>query len=259
MKDVSISHQRLVYAGKLLEDQSVLGDVLRLDDEVSSYTVHLVCRQTSFPKPALATATATALATESETAEGGLRRRVSAASTAAATAPTTVDATPPAATSSYPAGSGYDMASWAAIQQHMSSSAAMANSSPSSGEEQAMWMQHMYAQYMAHYMQYVQSAAMGSAYPQAAVAFMQPQPPQPAPNLDPAPPVAPGLNPGAAHLPAPDNNEEQPVIQVCSYFGSFDFLQRVIHKCAHYPHSLSPLQLPLPVQPRCLQQPLRRK
>lgn len=195
--------QRLVYAGKLLEDHSVLGDVLRLDDEVSSYTVHLVCRQTSFPKPAVAATTATAA--ESETAEGGPRRRVSAS--AAASAAPTVDANPQAATSSYP---GYDMASWAAMQQHMS--AAMANSSPSSGgEEQSMWMQHMYAQYMAHYMQYVQSAAMGSAYPQAAVAFMQPQPPQPAPapNLDPAP-MAPGMNPPGGHAP---DNEEQPLIQ----------------------------------------------
>ena len=188
--------------------------MLRLDDEVSSYTVHLVCRQASFPKPAGAatTAAATAAEAEYETAEGGLRRRVPASTAAASSTAPTVDASQQeAATSSYP---GYDMASWAAMQQQMS--AAMANSSPSSsGEEQTMWMQHMYAQYMAHYMQYVQSAAMGSAYPQAAVAFMQPQPPQPAPapNLDPAP-VAPGMNPAAAHLPAPDNNQEQPVNQV---------------------------------------------
>ena len=99
------------------------------------------------------------------------------------------------------------MASWTAMQQHMSE--AMGNPYPSSGEEQTMWMQHMYAQYMAHYMQYVQSAAMGSGYPQAAVGFMQPQPPpHPAPNL------GPGVNPAAANLPAPVNNEEPPVIQV---------------------------------------------
>jgi len=98
------------------------------------------------------------------------------------------------------------MASWTAMQQHMSE--AMGNPYPSSGEEQTMWMQHMYAQYMAHYMQYVQSAAMGSGYPQAAVGFMQPQPPpHPAPNL------GPGVNPAAANLPAPVNNEEPPVIQ----------------------------------------------
>ena len=207
LKNVLISYQRLVYAGKLLDDRSVLGDVLRLDDEVSSYTVHLVCRQTSFPKPAGPTPAAAA---ESETAEGGLRRRVPASTGAAATTPT-VDAHQQATTAStYP--TGYDMASWAAMQQHMS--AAMASSSPSSGgEDQTMWMQHMYAQYMAQYMQYVQSAAMGSAYPQAAVAFMQPQPPQPAPNLEPVP-VAAGINPAAAQLPAPNNNEEQPVIQV---------------------------------------------
>jgi homocysteine-responsive ER-resident protein 1 with ubiquitin-like domain len=36
--------QRLVYSGKLLDNNSVLEHVLRFDDEVTSYTVHLVCR-----------------------------------------------------------------------------------------------------------------------------------------------------------------------------------------------------------------------
>ena len=42
--------QRLVYAGKLLQDSSVLKDVLRLDDardENDAFTIHLVCRVTN--------------------------------------------------------------------------------------------------------------------------------------------------------------------------------------------------------------------
>ena len=142
------------------------------------------------------------------------------------------------------------MASWTAMQQHMSE--AMGNPYPSSGEEQTMWMQHMYAQYMAHYMQYVQSAAMGSGYPQAAVGFMQPQPPpHPAPNL------GPGVNPAAANLPAPVNNEEPPVIQVLVDIYIQD---RRFHTPNHSPLRTSPLRSPLPEQPRRrLRVPLSRK
>lgn len=43
--------QRLVYAGKMLEDDCLLAHVLRMDDEeLKSHTVHLVCRQTALPK-----------------------------------------------------------------------------------------------------------------------------------------------------------------------------------------------------------------
>ena len=41
------SDQRLVYAGKLLQDSSILEDVLRLTDardENDAFTIHLVCR-----------------------------------------------------------------------------------------------------------------------------------------------------------------------------------------------------------------------
>jgi len=46
--------QRLVYAGKLLEDDAILKNVLRLDDardENDAFTIHLVCRMTSPPPP----------------------------------------------------------------------------------------------------------------------------------------------------------------------------------------------------------------
>jgi hypothetical protein len=41
--------QRLVYAGKLLEDEWVLSDILRQDEELNCHTMHLIVRQTSFP------------------------------------------------------------------------------------------------------------------------------------------------------------------------------------------------------------------
>lgn len=46
--------QRLVYAGKLLEDDTILKDVLRLEDardENDAFTIHLVCRITTPPPP----------------------------------------------------------------------------------------------------------------------------------------------------------------------------------------------------------------
>jgi hypothetical protein len=43
----SLKDQRLVYAGKMLENHSVLKEVLRLDDardENDAFTIHLICR-----------------------------------------------------------------------------------------------------------------------------------------------------------------------------------------------------------------------
>ena len=50
--------QRLVYAGKLLQDESILSDILRQDEELNCYTMHLICRQNSFT-PSNSTGSAT--------------------------------------------------------------------------------------------------------------------------------------------------------------------------------------------------------
>jgi len=69
--------QRLVYAGKLLQDGSRLREVLRLEDLPNPFIIHLVCRQLS-PPPTAST---------SPRANGeGLRRRT--ATTAATTTST---------------------------------------------------------------------------------------------------------------------------------------------------------------------------
>jgi len=39
----AVSGQKLVYSGKILKDLDKLSDVLRFDDEVTTYTFHLVC------------------------------------------------------------------------------------------------------------------------------------------------------------------------------------------------------------------------
>ena len=62
-----LQDQRLVYAGKLLQDEWILSDFLRYDEGPSvetSHTMHLICRQTS-PPPIKA----------NDTISSGLRQR----------------------------------------------------------------------------------------------------------------------------------------------------------------------------------------
>ena len=66
--------QRLVYAGKLLQDGSRLRDVLRLEDLPNPFIVHLVCRQLSPPPTA---------STSPRAKSDGLRRRTTTATPAA--------------------------------------------------------------------------------------------------------------------------------------------------------------------------------
>ena len=70
--------QRLVYAGKLLQDGSLLKEVLRLEDLHQAYIVHLVCRQISPPPTAAASPRAHS---------DGLRRRTANTTTAPAPSP----------------------------------------------------------------------------------------------------------------------------------------------------------------------------
>jgi len=74
--------QRLVYAGKRLQDPSKLRDVLRIEDLAQPFIVHLVCRQLS-PPPA-----------SSRSSNDGLRRRTTATSSTPTTsaAPTSSQA-----------------------------------------------------------------------------------------------------------------------------------------------------------------------
>ena len=76
--------QRLVYAGKLLQDASRLREVLRLEDLPNPFIIHLVCRQLSPPPTA---------STSPRANSDGLRRRT----TASTPATTTTSPPPPTA------------------------------------------------------------------------------------------------------------------------------------------------------------------
>jgi hypothetical protein len=72
--------QRLVYAGKLLQDGSRLKDVLRLEDLPNPFIVHLVCRQLSPPPTA---------STSPRANSDGLRRRTTSTTTTPSTSSVT--------------------------------------------------------------------------------------------------------------------------------------------------------------------------
>ena len=119
----SPTDQRLIYSGKLLDEESKLKDVLRLDEGWANHTIHLVCRQLS----AMATARA------SKEKSGKIRKR---------------NTTTPES-SGAPENAFY----WQACMQ----AAAQGHHQPSSDQHQIM-MQQMYAHYLQQYMQYVSTS-----------------------------------------------------------------------------------------------------
>lgn len=129
--------QRLVYAGKLMENGAILKEVLRLSDarDVNdAFTVHLVCRITSPPPSQVSTNLKASQNTNSQSSnesnlnENHLRRR------------------PVTTISSENANqNGSNSNPWTAVY------------SQSQYQDQATMMNQMYANYMTQYMQYLQS------------------------------------------------------------------------------------------------------
>jgi len=123
--------QKLVYAGKLLsDDDSLLGDILRLDDECAVYTIHIVCKCPVVPsQPA---------------PPPQLRRRTQEAagpSDSVATTNTTQAAAP-------------TVAGW----QGGFMPGTVATNADELNLQQMAWLQQMYGQYLTQYMQYMQAA-----------------------------------------------------------------------------------------------------
>jgi len=114
--------QKLVYAGKLLEDQERLQEFIRFQDECSIYTIHLVCKML-----------------QSNSNESQLRRRKPEQSI-----PTTEETTQGA----------NHINSWA---QYLQFSNQMQFSEDNM--QQMAAMQEMYTQYLSQYMQYMQTGA----------------------------------------------------------------------------------------------------
>lgn len=130
----STQSQKLVYAGKLLEDSAMLRDFLRLDDDCSIYTIHLVCRVPETKSDAAMVEKTTTTTTTEECGSG------------------TVGVTG--------VGDGgpeqEQVHDWMLYMQNLSQ-----NSSQLSEEnlQQMAWMQQMYSQYLNQYMMYMHSAA----------------------------------------------------------------------------------------------------
>ena len=148
----AVSGQKLVYSGKILKDCDKLGEVLRFDDEVTTYTFHLVC---SLPQK---------LTETRQEPETELRQRHSATSS------TLADSS--SSSSMGQVGGSEEMAE---MMREFSSqySAAMASLVNNPSEAEMAAMQQMYSQYVSLYMQYMQSQSL-----QQAPLFVQPQPDQ---------------------------------------------------------------------------------
>jgi len=140
--------QRLVYAGKMLENNSVLREVLRLEDardENDAFTIHLICRN-SIQTPKSPAAPNSAIKTgQNSDQNSNLRRRNNVE-------------TSPNNSSALPSTAGTNNGqTW--------------NSTPTTADQQAILMQQVYANYMTQYVQYLQSigAYPGVTWPNQAV------------------------------------------------------------------------------------------
>ena len=139
--------QKLVYLGKILKDSDRLDEVLRLDDSVSAYTLHLVC----------------ALPPQRE----GLRYRP-------VHPPVEADVVPPAATYTVPTTQETNQTMEEMMRSFSTQyTTAMSSLPPSPSEAELAALQELYSQYVGLYMQYLSGSAPGTQYQ-----HLVPQPPE---------------------------------------------------------------------------------
>jgi len=142
--------QKLVYLGKILKDSDRLDEVLRLDDSVSAYTLHLVC----------------ALPQQRE----GLRYRPAPA----VLPPAEAAVVPPPATYTAPTTQETNQTMEEMMRSFSTQyTTAMSSLPPSPSEAELAALQELYSQYVGLYMQYLSGSAPGTQYQ-----HLVPQPPQ---------------------------------------------------------------------------------
>ena len=129
-----VSGQKLVYSGKILKDSARLEDVLRFEDDVTKFTLHLVCAM-----PQKKTSTETVSNTDTLFPDGLRQRHADASVTDSAS------------------GGDMDQMMREFSDQYTEAMASM-NTNPSEAEMAAM--QELYSQYMSLYMQYMQSQSL---------------------------------------------------------------------------------------------------
>ncbi|XP_022094578.1 homocysteine-responsive endoplasmic reticulum-resident ubiquitin-like domain member 2 protein [Acanthaster planci] len=225
-------NQRIIYSGKLLKDNLLLKDVLRLDDKsLQHHTVHLVCspspeellqpyKPKSSPSPMAdqvpSSSSVQGNSTGSSRTDGGtttpatIQRRQS----------TPIEPSPPASagglrhrTVSTPSFSNFYPYSYGNYPMQYVQRANQQGYMAANQQQQAMWMQHMYAQQMAQYLQYSNQFQAGGAglnanLPAAPAPVVVPQPQVPdQPGVINPPVVAPNVGAAAAAAAAgPDQN-----------------------------------------------------
>ena len=142
--------QKLVYLGKILKDSDRLEEVLRLDDSVSAYTLHLVC----------------ALPQQRE----GLRYRPAPA----VHTPAEDVVVPPPATYTAPTTQETNQTMEEMMRSFSAQyTTAMSSLPPSPSEAELAALQELYSQYVGLYMQYLSGSAPGTQYQ-----HLVPQPPE---------------------------------------------------------------------------------
>jgi len=155
--------QKIIYSGKLLQDEMQLKDILRQIENERIHTVHLVC---STPEFLGSSCTMSSNNTQSE----GLRHRHTTAAapadahTPAASSNTTQPSSQERSLPSHGAPTQPSLDTSAAFnpqQTYMSQMAALPTMMPGYpySPEQMLWLQQMYTQQMAQYMQYYQGIA----------------------------------------------------------------------------------------------------
>ncbi|XP_041375819.1 homocysteine-responsive endoplasmic reticulum-resident ubiquitin-like domain member 2 protein [Gigantopelta aegis] len=157
------NQQKLIYSGKLLPDDVTLKEVLRQIDEAALHTVHLVCSHSdlaaaessdmSSAGSVPSTPSGSNYSTVSSSSSDGLRYRGSNPVTYGNTQANVFNPGAVPAAMSNPAVHNPMMAGFTPAGSPMMMQPQAGYYTP----EQYMWMQQMYSQYMAQYMQYYQT------------------------------------------------------------------------------------------------------
>jgi len=143
--------QKLVYLGKILKDSDRLDEVLRLDDSVSAYTLHLVCALPQQQREGLRYRPAPAVHNPAEAA-----------------------VVPPPATYTAPTTQETNQTMEEMMRSFSTQyTTAMSTLPPSPSEAELAALQELYSQYVGLYMQYLSGSAPGTQYQ-----HLVPQPPE---------------------------------------------------------------------------------
>lgn len=184
------STQKLVYSGKILKDSDHLRDVLRFEDECTTFTFHLVC---SIPQKQ-----------KEETAiRDGIRHRNNASSSATSTSAVNNDTS---MTSNTNNGNSNLMMEDMMRSFSAQYSQALASMPASPSQEEIAAMQEVYNQYLALYMQHLQPQMSMQHHQQPPTVLQPPQQEEGAgvpgagdpPAAAAGPDAAMGMNPAAA-------------------------------------------------------------